>query len=68
MYSVVHIVYLCSSHFPIWWFTIREHFPQGNSITPNITSMRECTIVDGLWGIPEIGERERERERGEMSV
>ena len=57
--------YLSSSHLAIRWFPIRKHLPQCDTITPDITGMRECTIVDGLWSIPDNKkERKRGRENG----
>ena len=38
--------------------SVREHLPEGDPITPNVTSVRKCAIVDGLWSIPEEEERQ----------
>lgn len=56
------LIHLCSSHLPIWRFTVGEHLPECDTIAPNITSMRKCSIVDGLRSIP-VQDRQRGGQR-----
>lgn len=55
--------YLSSCHVTVRGFTIWEHFPECDTITPHITGVRERPVIDWFRCIPK--DREREKMRGQ---